>query len=295
MNILFWAYLLDIVLLFAMPIVLGVVLVRKFVLEGRLWWTGAIFFVLSQIGHLPFDNYLINPFLNRLTFSGSLPSFTVLIIGALVLGLSAALWEELFRYGMFRFWAKQARTWMEGILLGAGHGGAAAIILGILVLYNFANMVMVRNLDLSTVVTPDQVPALQAQIAAFWSVPWYHALWEAVEQLFLIPVQICCAVLVLQTFLTKKWYWVAAAIGFHMLVEASGIVARNLSSEYVMNAIYGVFAVAAVAIIFAVRKTQPNNGMPGEPKGLAYGSYRMASEPKSVEEMIAAVKKDKDN
>jgi uncharacterized membrane protein YhfC len=293
MNILYVTYLLDVLLLLAVPIVLGVVLVRKLELEGRWWWMGAAIFVLSQAGLLPFENYVVNPVLNNLSISGKIPSLAVLIIGAFALGLSAALFEELFRYGMFRWWAKDARSRWAGLLTGAGHGGAAAIILGLLVLYNFINMAMIKNMDLSTLVSADQMPGVQAQITTFWSVPWYYSLREALQQLFTIPIQLCLALLVLQTFIRKQWYWVLVAIGFHTLVESSKVIAQNLINENLISLVLAVFAAASIAIIMALRKSEP---LPvARPSSLspAVSSYRMGAEPKSVEEAIQSLK-DKD-
>jgi uncharacterized membrane protein YhfC len=290
MNILYVTYILDFLFLLAAPIVLGVVLVRKMELEGRWWWMGAAIFVLSQIGLLPFENYVVNPALNNLSLSGKLPSLAILIIGALALGLSAALFEELFRYGMFRWWAKDARSWGSGLLTGAGHGGAAAIILGFLVVYNFINMSMVKNIDPSTLVTANLVPGFQDQITAFWSAPWYYSLREAFQQLFTIPIQLCLAVLVLQTFVRKQWYWVFLAIGFHTLVETSKIMAQNLIDENLISLVLAVFAIASVAIIVVLRRSDPAPVFEPSKLSLAAASYRMGAEPKSVEEAIKSLK-----
>ena len=257
MDILSVTYSLNIFLLFAMPIALGIYLMRKFDLELRWWWIGAVVFILSQVGHIPFNAYVVNPLLDNLNSSAMLPSIAMLITGALILGLSAALWEELFRYAMFRWWAKDARSWGSGLLAGTGHGGAEAIILSLLVLYNFSNMIAVRNMDISTLVPADQLATIQAQITAFWSAPWYYTMHEAVEQFFTIPIQICFAVLILQTFIRKQWYWVLLAIGFHTLEEATKIVAQNLLNVYLNELIIGVFAILSVVIIFALRRPEP--------------------------------------
>jgi uncharacterized membrane protein YhfC len=154
---------------------------------------------------------------------------------------------------MFRWWTKDARSFESSLLLGTGHGGAASIILALLVIYNFINMAMFRNRDLATLVPADQVQILQSQITAFWSAPWYYTFREALGQIFMLSIEICLAVMVLQTFIRKQWYWVLLAIGFHSLVEASRVIVLNLSNEYLMNAVLGVFAVCAVMIIFALR------------------------------------------
>ncbi len=184
MNILYVTYALDVLVMIGLPIGLGIYLTRKFQLYGRLWWIGAAVFILSQVGHIPFNAYVVNPLLARLNDSAVLPSTPILIIGAMVVGLSAGLWEELFRYGMFRWWAKDARSWGSALLLGTGHGGAEAIILGLLVLYTFISMIMLKNMDMTTLVTAEQLPLAQAQVQAFWSANWYDTLLGGVERIF---------------------------------------------------------------------------------------------------------------
>jgi uncharacterized membrane protein YhfC len=254
MDILYVTYALDGLLLVAMPIVLGLFVVRKYELYWRLWWIGATIYVLSQIIILPFDNYVIGPILGKINNTPSLSAITVLIVSALFLGLAAALIEETLRYAMFRWWAKDARTWVTGLLTGIGHGGAAAIFLGALVLYNFINMAYVRNADLSQFVTADQLPLAQAQVNAYWSTPWYAALTEFVQQLFTLPVQICLAIIMMQTFVRKQWYWILIAFGFHALFETTRVVAQNLVGGYWVALSLAIFGIASVFLIFAFRK-----------------------------------------
>ena len=59
------------------------------------------------------------------------------IIYAVFLGLSAGVFEETARYLTYRFWAKDARSWSRGLMLGAGHGGSEAILVGALAAVNF--------------------------------------------------------------------------------------------------------------------------------------------------------------
>ncbi len=276
MNILYVTYALNGLLMVAMPIALGIYLTRKFNLSGRLWWIGAGVFVLSQVGHIPFNTYVINPLVSRLNLVAALSPNQILIISAMILGLSAGLWEELFRYGMYRWWAKDARSWGKGLLLGTGHGGAEAVLLGLLVLYSYVNLVMARNVDLATLVPADQLAAAQAQVSAYWSAPWYDTLLGALERLFALPVQICFSVLVLQTFIRKQWFWVWLAVGFHALVDASAVVAQNLISPYITEAIIGVFGVLSVLIIFKLRSPEPVTSGPAAPPSTPF-------KPKSVQ------------
>jgi uncharacterized membrane protein YhfC len=255
---LYIAYTLNILLLFAIPIALGIFLVRKFYLEGRWWWIGAIVYFFSQIIVQPLQNYVINPYLNGLSYSGVLPSVEILILGGLGLGLSVSVCEELLRYVMMRWWAKDARSFESGVLLGAGHGGAASIILAGLVIYNFVNMIFYRNMDLPTLVPVGQLQMVQSQIAAFWSVPWYYAIREAIGQIFMLSIQICLSVMVLQCFVRKQWYWILLAIGFHSTVETARVITLNLSNEYLMYAVLGIFAIFSGIITFALRQPKPS-------------------------------------
>jgi uncharacterized membrane protein YhfC len=250
----------------AIPIALGIFLVRKFDLEGRWWWIGAIVYIISQIILLPLENYVINPYLNNLSYSSNLPSVGVLIFGGLVLGLSSGVCEELLRYAMFRWWTKDARTFESSLLLGTGHGGAASIALACVVFYNFVNMAFFRNKDLTTQVPADQVQMFQSLLSAFWSAPWYYTLREAIGQICMLTIEISLAVMVLQTFIRKQWYWVLLAICFHSLVESARVIAMNLSSnEFVINGVLGVFAICSVVIILALREpkasTNPSSGV----------------------------------
>lgn len=255
---LYFTYVLDVLLMVAIPIALGIFLVRKFDLEGRWWWIGAIVYIVSQIFLQPLENYVLNPYLNNLSYSGTLSSVDVLIFGGLVLGLSAGVCEELLRFAMFRWWTKDARSFESSLLLGTGHGGAASIAVACVVFYNFVNMALFRNKDLTTLVPADQVQVFQSLLAAFWSAPWYYTLREAIGQIFMLSIEICLAVMVLQTFIRKQWYWVLLAIGFHSLVESARVIALNLSSnEYVMNGVLGIFALGSIAIIYVLHSRKP--------------------------------------
>ena len=75
---------------------------------------GAATFILSQVGHIPF-----NALMTLLLSKTALVNFSVqgvLVFSAIFLGLSVGFFEELFRYGMFRWWLGCVRTWRKGIL-----------------------------------------------------------------------------------------------------------------------------------------------------------------------------------
>jgi uncharacterized membrane protein YhfC len=240
----------------AMPIGLTIYLTRKFKQGWRLFWIGSVTFLFSQILHIPF-NALVNPVFTQFGFL-ALPLATQNIILSVFLGLSAGLFEELSRYAMYRWWAKDARLWSQGLLTGAGHGGIEAIILGLLVLYGYVQMQIVRGMDVSTLVTPDKVELAKAQIQAYWSAPWYMTLLGALERLFTIPLHLACSILVLHAFTRKKFWWVGLAILFHALADGVAIFISKIGfSALAIEGIIGIFAIASVIIVFVLRQPEP--------------------------------------
>lgn len=185
------AYTLNALLMIALPIALGIFLERKFHLGWRLWWIGAATFIFSQIGHIPF-NIGLTALFNR----GVLPTppqAWVPAFNAVILGLSAGVWEELARFATYRWWAKEARSWRKGVILGAGHGGIEAVLLGALTLFNLFYLLAIRNTDLTNIVPLEQLAAAQQAIANFWAAPWYDILLPALERAFTLPVHIASA------------------------------------------------------------------------------------------------------
>jgi uncharacterized membrane protein YhfC len=256
LNILSVTYFFNGFLMIAMPIGLTTYLTRKFKLGWRLFWIGAVIFLFSQVLHIPF-NALVTPIFNQFSFI-SLPVDLQNVILSVFLGLSAGLFEELSRYAMYRWWAKDARSWGKGLLVGAGHGGIEAIVLGLLVLYGYVQMQIVRGMDVSTLVTPDKVELAKAQIQAYWSAPWYMTLLGALERLFTIPLHLACSVLVLQAFTRKKFWWVGLAIIFHALADSIAVYISKIGfSALVIEGIIGIFAIVSVVIVFALRQPEP--------------------------------------
>ena len=242
-------------LMIGMPVALGIYLVRRFKLGWRLWWIGAGTFILSQIGHIPFNAALTQLFVRGLLPAP--PDAWKLAFNATILGLSAGLWEELARYATFRWWAKDARSWRKAILLGAGHGGIEAIILGALVLVSFFSMLALRGADLAAVVPAGQLEAASQQIAAYWGATWYDSLLGALERAMSIPVQITLAVLVLQTFTRRQPVWLWLAVLWHAVIDGTVLIVLANWGMYASEAAVGVFSLLSLGILFALRQPEP--------------------------------------
>jgi uncharacterized membrane protein YhfC len=255
MTLLSFFHFINAFLMIAIPVVLALFLVKKWKLSWRFWLVGGATFILSQVGHIPF-NSLMSTLLNK-TSLATLSSQNAMFFNAAFLGLSAGLFEELFRYGIYRWWLKDARSWKRAVLAGAGHGGVEAIILGGLALLAFFQLTTMRNVDLSTLYTGDTLVQAQAQVNAYWSATWYDSLLGAVERSFTIVIQISFSILVLQAFVRKQARWVFASILYHALVDGSALVALQLTNAYWVEGMVCIFALISLAIIFLLRKPEP--------------------------------------
>jgi uncharacterized membrane protein YhfC len=269
MDLLTITHFLNWLLMIAMPILLGIYLTEKFHLGWRLWLIGAATFVISQVLHIPFNSYILNPVIERL--QSILQGLSPQLIAAILLGLSAGVFEECSRYGMFRWWIKDNRTWRGAVLTGAGHGGIEAILLGILVMLAFTNLMAYRNIDVSKLnLTLDQLATAHLQIQSYWNAPWYATLLGAVERAFTIPFHIAASVIVLQVFTRRlgrqRLEWLGLAIFYHALMDASVVFIAGKWGGYAAEAFLGGFAILDLIIIFALRQPEPE---PTEPPSIS--------------------------
>jgi uncharacterized membrane protein YhfC len=181
-----------------------------------------------------------------------------LLFNAVLLGLSAGLFEELIRYAGLRWWAKDARSWAKGLLFGSGWGGIEAIIFYVVVLsLNYIIFAALRSQDLSNQLSPEQMAPLQQGMNLFWSVSWYDSLLGAVERIFVLPIQISLTILVLQVFTRGQSRWLWFAIAWHTLLDAFVVISISNWGIYATEGIVAIFGLVSVGIIFALRQPEP--------------------------------------
>jgi uncharacterized membrane protein YhfC len=230
-------------------------LTRRFRLSWRLFWIGAATFVLSQLGHIPF-----NAGVTVLFQRGILPTppdSGRLVFNAVFLGLSAGLWEELARYAVYRWWAKDARSWSKALLLGGGHGGIEAILLGLYVLFIFIQMLALRGANLEQL-GQSQAAQVQQQVAIYWSYSGWSLLAGALERAFTIPAHIAFSVIVLQAFTRGRFRWVWLAVGLHALMDALSVYLAGITNNpALVEVVIAGFALLSLAIIFLLRQPEP--------------------------------------
>lgn len=255
MDIRMFTYPLGILLIIAMAVGLGIYLANKFRLGGRLYLIGGVTFILSQVGHIPFNGAVTALFSNGVLPAP--PESSKLVFNAVFLGLSAGLFEEWARYLVLKLWAKDARSWGQGLLFGAGHGGVEALIVAGLAGFSFLTMVGLRGTDLSAMLPPEQIGPIQEAIDLYWGSPWYESLLPAVERFIALTTHIAMALLVMQAVLSGKTRWVWASILLHTLLNFVAVYLSGTTNNTITEAALLLFVPVDLAIIFALRRIQP--------------------------------------
>jgi len=242
---------LGVLIMLVAPIVLVIYLTRKFSLSWKLALAGALTFIASQVLHIPVVYGLTALFQNGTL---SIPTAWTAIFNAIVLGLLAGIFEETARWILFKFSLKNAKTWAEGVLVGAGHGGVEAFILGLLSVLTVINMVVMRNADLSALGIPaEQIELTRQQVDAFWSSPAYMGFLGGLERIFAMCLHLSLSVMVLYSVAFKKpmWFWIA--LFWHALVDAVAVYLLPIVGALAIEGIIGVFAAISIWIVFTMR------------------------------------------
>jgi len=252
------AYVISFLGMILLPIIAWIIFTRKFSLSWKLVLAGGLTFIASQIPHIPLVQAM-----------GSLMAKNSLLVNAIILGLLAGIFEETSRYILFKFILKKARSWKESILVGLGHGGTEALLLGILAAVGFVTMLGYRSVDLSTVpsIPADQLELAKQQVAAYWATPAYIALMGFVERIFAMYLHVSLSVMVIYALASKKPVWFWLALLWHATVDAVAVYVSQKVGILAVEGIIALFAVFSIWIVFLLRPMFPQHetSSPEEP------------------------------
>ena len=242
------AYVAAVSLMLAVPLLLAITLRRRFRAPWLLWSAGAIAFFLSQFIHLPLNNLLAD-----VGLIGPIgPDAPNLLRTVVVLGLSAGLCEGLLR--LLTFWWLNRRGlvehWSGAVMVGLGHGGFEAMILGAMTALSAAALLALRGADLTALNLPtDQLAALQTQLAAFQGSPLRAAL-PFVERLLAMALHVAVSLLVWLAFRRRQPLYAVAGILYHALLDATAVYAAQfIANPWLLEGVVLLLALPALALI----------------------------------------------
>lgn len=227
-----------------LPILLWRIFTRKFTLSWKLVLAGGLTFIASQVLHIPLV----------LGLNGFLQSAN-LLVSAIILGLLAGIFEETARYILFKFILKKSRSWKEGVLIGLGHGGTEAILIGIFAAATLVNMIAYRTVDLSTVpsIPPEQLEVAKQQVDAFWATEPYMALIGFFERVFAMCLHVSLSLMVLSALVNKQAIWFWLALLWHALVDAVAVYVGQSVGILQTEGLIVLFALISLWIVFKLR------------------------------------------
>jgi uncharacterized membrane protein YhfC len=227
-----------------LPIIAWIFFTRRFQLSWKLVLAGGLTFIASQVLHIPLLTVLSPTLKNN-----------SLLINAIILGLLAGIFEETARYILFKFILKNLRSWKEGILVGLGHGGTEALILGVLAATAFATMLAYRSIDLSTVpsIPANQLELAKQQVVAYWSAPTFIPLLGIVERILAMCLHVSLSLMVLYAIANKKMIWFWLAILWHALVDANAVFVSPKIGALSTEGFVAIFAIISLWIVFKLR------------------------------------------
>jgi uncharacterized membrane protein YhfC len=204
-----------------LPIGAAIYLRRRFDVSWKAIFIGVYIFVLSQpILRLPLlqifqgtswftYNSVVNPWLT-----------------SMVLGFSAAIFENTGRFIAFKFLLKDRLQWKNGVAYGLGHGGIEAIL--------FAGIPLIN-----AIISGMSNPSLFNQAPALYLV-------GGIERISAMTFHIAASLMVLYAVKNKKVIYLFYAILAHGILDTSIGFIKNIA---VFEAWTGAFAVILLTLI----------------------------------------------
>lgn len=242
-------------LMVALPLLLGWYIARRRQISWTYFGIGAATFILAQLAHIPFNYAVINNWLAQVQPDSERAT---LLLTSIFLGISAGLFEEGARYLSFRFWAKDARTWGKGLMMGAGHGGAESILLGVLGALNVTILAGYQAGYFQGLVPVEQAPQVGEAFETMLALPWFEMMLGAIERAFVLGVQLALSLIVMQVFTRVKLRWLLFAFGWHALIDAAVVYSASIGGIYISEAVVGLAALICLVIIFRLREPEPS-------------------------------------
>ena len=235
-----------VLLMIFIPLGLAIWLRRRFDVPWVLFCLGILTFIGSQMYHIPINNWLTD-----LGVIGEIgPNAPNLLATAVILGLSAGLSETIARVlgTWFLFWRRLADRFEDGVLVGLGHGGIEAMIIGgVFTAGSLSSLWAIRDADLSTLgMTAAQLTAVSTQLTVIQETPWLIFL-AVFERLIALTLHVTLSVLVWRAFKTRQVWPVLLAVVYHALLDGTAVYAAQF-----LDAIWVELLLLAIALPGAI-------------------------------------------
>ena len=240
----------------AIPLILGYCIIKKFDLGWSIFLYGALFFIVSQVIHVPLLMLLEPPYSEWVR--SVLPDPTMALAAlALFLGLCAGIVEEGIRYLVFSLFFPARRLLLSrenGVLFGVGWGGVESIIVALLVLQSmilFIVFVSGNSGMISAILTDPQQLAAVGTLSSLTPLDIIPGLFE---RIMTITLHIAFTLLVLYSVVRLEWRFLLAAIAWHSSVDFVAVYIARLYGIWPTEGILALNAILALLVILWIWK-----------------------------------------
>jgi uncharacterized membrane protein YhfC len=243
-------FFLAIIIEIGLPVTLALIVTRRFKVAWIVVLTGVLTFIGSQVVHIPLLQ--IPALLQKMGVAVVLPSQWPIWAYALYLGLFAGLCEETARLIGFKILKNKAKDFKGGLALGIGHGGVESVIIGGIVLASLLAAILYNpKTELAMGVSQEVINGMQAQLSAFWAVPWHMPLAGAVERITAISSHLLMTVLVWKTVMRGKAWGYPLAVLYHTALDGTSVWLTSLGlSAWQMEGCLAVFMVISLVLVW---------------------------------------------
>ncbi len=245
------AYFLSALCMILLPVVLAVILRRKYRVPWLLFLVGSLTFIGSQAVHLPLNNWLSD--IGLLPEMGTM-SGPPLWRTALILGLTAGLCEELAR-AIGCWLLPNYRRFEDGVMMGLGHGGIEAMVIGgVMVAATVTALLPMRGVDLESLdLSVEQAAILHRQLQIFTTSPLL-AFTPFFERFLAICAHVIFSLLVLRTFVQRNVSYLLIAIAYHALIDAVVVYsAQFITNPWLLNTIFAAILLPGFIWVWRIR------------------------------------------
>lgn len=255
------AQIISIVIMLVAPFVAGFTARRRLGTPWRVFWMGALVFVVSQmLLRVPLVAAL-QMVLTPQMAAGSLA--VTLGIGA-VLALTAALFETAGRYAGYRWLLRRdPKQWSTGVMYGLGHGGTeSALLIAGLAIVQLVTLVTMTSATFAALPS-GQAQAMTALAGTINDSPAWAGLAGGYERIAGLAIHVALSLIVLEAFVRRQWRWVWLALAAHFAVDfvtpvlLPAVMPAGAGRQIVQYLVLTGFGVMAIWISIALLGKSP--------------------------------------
>ena len=197
-------FIISILITFVFPIILMVYVSLRKKEYAKPFWFGFLTFTIFQI-------FTRIPLLTLLSAN---PSFTLfaqnnILLYSLLLGFSAALFEEMGRFIVMYFGLRKHQTTKDAIIFGVGHWACEALIL----------------VGLSYV--------LQAVFYGMFGID-ASVIFGGLERIFVLPIHVAASIMVMHFVRERQISYLFMALAMHTIIDAALIPLQILFTNNIL-------------------------------------------------------------